>query len=74
MVTGVTTFEPRSTAGTCKGERAMAVAVIYPDTNQGKRSETSEKISELGGSSRYVNMARAVPRHALLAEHLLQVD
>jgi len=42
-----------------KGQRAMATAMIYPDTHQGKR--TSEKISEV--SSRYVNMARTVLQH-----------
>jgi hypothetical protein len=45
-----------------KGQRAMAVAMIYPETHQGKR--TSKKISEVGFSERYVQMSRTVLKWA----------
>ena len=45
---------------TNKGQRAMAVAMILPETNQGKA--TSEFSSEV--SRRYVNKARTVLKHA----------
>ena len=44
-----------------KGQRAMAVAMIYPKTNQGKK--TSEDFSEVA-SRRYINVARTVLEHA----------
>lgn len=52
-----------------KGQRAMAVAMILPEKQQGKKG-TSEKISEVSG--RYVNMARTVLSHSLpLAQTVL---
>ncbi len=44
-----------------KGQRAMTVAKIYPETSQGKK--TSEDFSEVA-SRRYINMARTVLRFA----------
>jgi hypothetical protein len=43
-----------------KGQKAMAVAVLYPDSQQGKR--TSLKINEVSGG--YVRQARTVLRYA----------
>ncbi len=44
-----------------KGQRAMTVAKIYPETSQGKK--TSEDFSEVA-SRRYINMARTVLQFA----------
>ncbi len=44
-----------------KGQRAMAVAKIYPDTQQGKK--TSLKINEVSVSSGYIRQARTVLKH-----------
>ncbi len=52
-----------------KGQRAMTVAKIYPETEQGKQS-TSVKITEV--SSGYLSHARTVLQHAPdLADNVL---
>ncbi len=54
-----------------KGQRAMAVAKIYPETEQGKR-KTSLKNSEVGVSRQYIGFARTVLRYAPdLADNVL---
>ncbi len=44
-----------------KGQRAMAVAMIYPATSQGKK--TSENFSKVA-SRRYINVARTILQYA----------
>ena len=52
-------------------QRAMAVAMLYPNGHQGKKA-TSSEIDEVGASMTYVKMARTVLRDAReLAEAVL---
>ena len=46
-----------------KGQRAMAVAMIYPEPEQGK-SKTSVIITEVGFAASYLSHARTVLRHS----------
>ena len=47
-----------------KGQRAMAVATIYPDTNPGKK-KTSSETEEVGGVSQAIlSRARSVLQYA----------
>lgn len=47
-----------------KGQQAMAVALAYPNPEQGKR-ETSLKIKEVGINAGYISQARFIIRHCL---------
>lgn len=46
-----------------KGQQAMATALAYPETEQGKRKGTSLKIKEVGLNSGYISQARFVLRN-----------
>ena len=58
-------------AGKAKGQRAMAVAKIYPDTEQGKR-KTSLETKQVGVSKTNLSFARTVLQYAPdLADNVL---
>ncbi len=47
-----------------KGQRAMAVAKIYPEPEKGGRGKKALKNSEFGVSRQYIGFARTVLHHA----------
>ncbi len=55
-----------------KGQRAMAVAKIYPEPEKGGRGKKSVKITEFGFDSSYLSHARTVLQYAPdLADNVL---